>query len=66
VPELDIHIDWLETAIEEFGKRSTEALEGAAIGEIGGTMTADSEVDVMPRDEIFLISSFMLNLRQAA
>ncbi|PWW74558.1 hypothetical protein C7212DRAFT_346066 [Tuber magnatum] len=64
--ELDVHIDWLENAIEEFGRRSTEALEGAAIKEINNVEMIDEEIDVMPRDEIFLISSFMLNLRQAA
>lgn len=63
--ELDIHIDTLSTAIEDFGHKTTNALEGAAVltelhpDEAG-------EVDVMPRDEVFLISSFMLNLRQAA
>jgi hypothetical protein len=64
--ELDTHIDLLENSIKEFGERSTEALEGAASEEISGAEMADAEVDVMPRDEIFLISSFMLNLRQAA
>ncbi|KAG0640730.1 hypothetical protein HOY80DRAFT_1116319 [Tuber brumale] len=66
VQELDVHIDWLENAIEEFGRRSTEALEGAAIKETNNVEVIDGEIDVMPRDEIFLISSFILNLRQAA
>lgn len=61
-----MHIDWLEDAIGEFGRRSTEALEGAAIKETNNVEMIDGEIDVMPRDEIFLISSFMLNLRQAA
>jgi len=61
-----VHIDWLENAIEEFSRRSTEALEGAAIQETNNPEMIDGEIDVMPRDEIFLISSFMLNLRQAA
>jgi len=61
-----VYIDWLENAIEEFCRRSTEALEGAAIQETNNAETIDGEIDVMPRDEIFLISSFMLNLRQAA
>ncbi|CAZ83125.1 unnamed protein product [Tuber melanosporum] len=66
VQELDVHIDWLENEIEEFGRRSTEALEGAALKETDNVEMIDGEIDVMPRDEIFLISSFMLNLRQAA
>ncbi|CUS15563.1 unnamed protein product [Tuber aestivum] len=66
IQELDVHIDWLENAIGEFGRRSTEALEGAAIQETNNVEMIDGEIDVMPRDEIFLISSFMLNLRQAA
>jgi len=61
-----VHIDWLENSIEEFCRRSTEALEGAAIKETNNAEMIDGEIDVMPRDEVFLVSSFMLNLRQAA
>ncbi|KAF8455255.1 hypothetical protein BDZ91DRAFT_538947 [Kalaharituber pfeilii] len=60
--ELDIHIDSLSKAIAGFAEKSTSALEGAAVFQ----EIAETEVDVMPRDEIFLISSFMLNLRLAA
>lgn len=63
--ELDIHIDWLTNAIEDFGKKSTEALEGTA--EIQGYNSMVSmDLDIMPREEVFLISSFIMNLRQAA
>lgn len=63
--ELDIHIDTLRTAIADFGRTTTDALESAAdLTDL--TPDAAGDVDVMPRDEVFLISSFMLNLRQAA
>ncbi|KAL7276539.1 hypothetical protein RUND412_000462 [Rhizina undulata] len=64
--ELDIHIDWLESSIAEFGKSAAEALEGAAVLHELSENDVPGEVDIMPREEIFLISSFMLNLRQAA
>lgn len=58
----------LSAAIERFGKQTTDALEGAAVlKELTHTdPDAEGEIDVMPRDEVFLVSSFMLNLRQAA
>lgn len=63
--ELDIHIDTLQSAIIHFGRTTTDALEGATdLTEL--TPNEAGDVDVMPRDEVFLISSFMLNLRQAA
>ena len=44
-------------------EKSAGALEGAAtLHELNGT----EDVDILPRDEVFLISSFMLNLRLAA
>lgn len=65
LPELDIHIDTLHRAINDFGRTTTDALEGAA--DLTSLTPDDAgDVDVMPRDEVFLISSFMLNLRQAA
>ena len=60
--ELDIHIDWLSKSIAEFAEQSTKALEGAAVFQ----ELAETEVDIMPREEVFLISSFILNLRHAA
>ncbi|KAI5845750.1 hypothetical protein DFP73DRAFT_476901 [Morchella snyderi] len=63
--ELDIYIDTLSSAITRFGQLTTDALEGAAVL-TEPVADAEGDVDVMPRDEVFLISSFMLNLRQAA
>jgi hypothetical protein len=60
--EIDIRVDILTTAIAEFDKDSATALEGAA-----SLCDLDHpQVDIMPRMETFLISSFLLNLRQAA
>ncbi|PQE14120.1 hypothetical protein CJF31_00006646 [Rutstroemia sp. NJR-2017a BVV2] len=60
--EIDIRVDILIDAIADFDRTSAAALEGAAaLHELGG-----SQVDIMPRMETFLISSFLLNLRQAA
>ena len=60
--ELDVYIDALSEAIEEFANSSTHALEGADVYD----HTGGGDVDILPRDEIFLISSFMLNVRLAA
>jgi hypothetical protein len=62
--EIDIHIDWLDAAITEFENTSSKALEGAA--DISGPHDGDVEVDVMPREEVFLISSFVMNLQHGA
>lgn len=63
--ELDIHIDTLQSAIDDFGRTTTDALESATdLTKL--TPDEAGNVDVMPRDEVFLVSSFMLNLRQAA
>jgi hypothetical protein len=60
--EIDIRVDILTEAIAEFDKNSATALEGAA-----SLHDLDHpQVDIMPRMETFLISSFLLNLRQAA
>lgn len=58
--ELDTYIEWLENSIKEFSQQSTEALENAADSQ---DLT---EIDTMPREEVFLISSFLLNVQQAA
>lgn len=60
--EIDIRVDILVEALAEFDRNSALALEGAA-------SIRDQEhpdVDIMPRMETFLISLFLLNLRQAA
>ena len=60
--EIDIRVDILTDAISCFDKDSASALEGAAVFH----NMERSQVDIMPRMETFLISSFLLNLRQAA
>jgi hypothetical protein len=60
--EIDIRIDILKSALTDFDRDSASALERA-------TALHDFEhpqIDIMPRMETFLISSFLLNLRQAA
>ncbi|TEY40781.1 hypothetical protein BOTCAL_0421g00090 [Botryotinia calthae] len=60
--EIDIRVDILIDAIADFDRTSASALENAAVlHDLGGP-----QVDLMPRMETFLISSFLLNLRQAA
>ncbi|TVY68909.1 putative membrane protein, partial [Lachnellula suecica] len=60
--EIDIRVDILTEALADFDKNSAGALEGAA-----ALHDLDHiQVDIMPRMETFLISSFLLNLRQAA
>jgi hypothetical protein len=60
--ELDIRTDILQQAITDFDTNASLALEGAAnLDELEST-----DVDITPRMETFLISSFILNLRQAA
>ena len=60
--EIDIWADVLTSAIAAFDRDSESALEGAT-----SIQNLDiPQIDIMPRIEIFLISSFILNLRQAA
>ncbi|KAF4635986.1 hypothetical protein G7Y89_g2114 [Cudoniella acicularis] len=60
--EIDIRVDILTAALADFDRNSATALEtAAAIHDLDHL-----QVDVMPRMETFLISSFLLNLRQAA
>jgi hypothetical protein len=60
--EIDIRVDILADGIKDFDRDSALALEGAAV-----LHDLDKHhVDIMPRMEIFLISSFLLNLKQAA
>ena len=62
IEELDMHIETLKQALVDFDANTSLALEGAA----GQTGLQDHELDIMPREEVFLVSSFLLNLRQAA
>ncbi len=60
--EVDLHISSLQQALIQFDLDTVAAFEGAvAMQEQEG-----KEPDVMPREEVFLLSSFMLNVRQAA
>lgn len=59
VEEIDLRIESFTDALARFDQRSTEELRIAAMGE-------GKEVDLMPRMEMFLISSFLLGFRQAA
>lgn len=58
--EIDIRIDNFTDALATFDARSTEELRNAALDETG------NGVDLMPRMEMFLVSSFLLGFRQAA
>ena len=60
VEEIDLRIDAFTDAFARFDKRSTEELQLAAQGKSGQV------VDLMPRMEMFLVSSFLLAFRQAA
>ena len=62
IEELDMHIETLEHAFVNFDADTSSALEGTA----GQIDLQDHELDIMPREEVFLVSSFILNLRQAA
>ncbi|CAD6571428.1 MAG: hypothetical protein ASARMPRED_004506 [Alectoria sarmentosa] len=62
VEELDMQMDILQKALLQFDADAASALEGAAtMQELEG-----KEPDIMPREEVFLMSSFLLNVRQAA
>ena len=62
IAEVDLHISSLQQALIQFDLDTRSAFEGAvAMQELEG-----KEPDVMPREEVFLLSSFMLNVRQAA
>ena len=61
VEEIDMHLENLHNALLTFDANAASALEGAStMEELKGR-----EPDIMPREEIFLLSSFMLNMRQA-
>lgn len=60
--EIDIRVDVLTDALDEFDRDSAFALESAAALDD----LEHPQLDIMPRMETFLISSFLLNLRQTA
>ncbi|KAJ2904372.1 hypothetical protein MKZ38_008157 [Zalerion maritima] len=60
--EIDIRIELFDEAIDTFDQTSADALASAAALED----LESPDVDIMPRMETFLISSFLLSLRQAA
>ncbi|CZR62341.1 related to Lactobacillus putative histidine protein kinase SppK [Phialocephala subalpina] len=60
--EIDIRVDILTEALADFDRDSALALETAA----SMNDLDQPQIDVMPRMETFLISSFLLNLRQGA
>ncbi|KAL8629599.1 hypothetical protein Q9189_004667 [Teloschistes chrysophthalmus] len=62
VEEVNIYLNELCEALISFDAEIATALEGAA--ELQGSN--GNQLDVMPREEVFLVASFLLNLRQAA
>ncbi|KAJ6444528.1 malate transporter, aliminium toerance [Purpureocillium lavendulum] len=57
--EIDLRIDDFTEAIARFDRRSTDELKRAA-------MESGQSVDLMPRMETFLVSSFLLAFRESA
>ncbi|KAL8709431.1 MAG: hypothetical protein Q9220_005814 [cf. Caloplaca sp. 1 TL-2023] len=62
IEEVDVYIEDLSKALTSFDLEITSALEGSV--EVEGY--DGQKLDIMPREEVFLIASFLLNLRQAA
>ncbi|KAF4126720.1 Protein of unknown function (DUF2422) [Geosmithia morbida] len=60
VEEVDLRIGKFTDALARFDERSASELKMAAMGEAG------QGIDLMPRMETFLLSSFLLGFRQAA
>ncbi|TPX08478.1 uncharacterized protein E0L32_010095 [Thyridium curvatum] len=60
IEELDIRSANFATALEQFEVASASALETVAMAD----SWEGSQVDIMPRVEVFLVSSFVLGLRQ--
>lgn len=61
--EIDIYVKEIQRALEEFDATAKEAIEKAA--EEASAADGD-EFDILPREEIFLVSSFILNVRIVA
>lgn len=59
--DLQSRLEKLSAALHQFDADCADALEAA------GTFEGlnDAQPDIMPREEIFLVSSFLLNVRQA-
>ncbi|MCJ1461752.1 hypothetical protein MMC07_000351 [Pseudocyphellaria aurata] len=62
IEEIDLYVDSLRQALLRFDADAASALEDAAQLQ----ENADQNPDIMPREEVFLISSFLINLRHAA
>lgn len=61
--EIDIYANAIESSLEEFDKRTREALHKAAEE---ASEEEEVEFDILPREELFLVSSFLLNFRIVA
>ncbi|KAL9019386.1 MAG: hypothetical protein Q9185_003372 [Variospora sp. 1 TL-2023] len=62
IDSVDRTTEELSQALLSFDREIAEALEGAVdLQELN-----QGSIDIMPREEIFLVASFVLNLRQAA
>ncbi|KAF3933272.1 hypothetical protein ABW20_dc0100633 [Dactylellina cionopaga] len=61
--EIDVYVGAIENALEEFDITTREALHKAAEK---ASEEEEVEFDILPREEIFLVSSFLLNFRLAA
>lgn len=62
IEEIDLYLEELGEALRAFDTEIAASLQGAV--EIQGI--DGQQLDVMPREEIFLVASFVLNIRQAA
>lgn len=51
--------------MNDFGRKYSDALKGAAAATHKHD-EAEPGIDLMPREEVFLISSFVMNLQHAA
>ncbi|KAF3925489.1 hypothetical protein AA313_de0202592 [Arthrobotrys entomopaga] len=61
--EIDIYMNAIENSLVEFDKRTREALHTAAEK---ASEEEEYEFDILPREELFLVSSFLLNFRLVA
>ncbi|KKY16868.1 putative uncharacterized membrane protein [Phaeomoniella chlamydospora] len=62
VEEVDLQAETMRTAIDTFDDKIQKSLDSNSVW----SAVREEWPDVMPREEIFLISSFYLNIRQAA
>ncbi|KAK6527831.1 hypothetical protein TWF694_004806 [Orbilia ellipsospora] len=61
--EIDVYVNAVENSLEEFDRRTREALHTAAQR---ASEEEEVEFDILPREELFLVSSFLLNFRLVA